>query len=85
MSALGYQVPPSSFFLSLCIRIFIFLLYLHIDYLSPTLGGLRLHSQDLSHPEHISKHLPCNLSCATTIYGHFLIKEARGMGVLHLI
>ena len=46
MSALGYQVPPSSFFLSLCIRIFIFLLSLHIDYFSPTLGGLRLHSQE---------------------------------------
>ena len=28
------------------IRIFILLLYLHIDYLSPTPGGLRLHSQD---------------------------------------
>ena len=46
MSAFGYQVPPSSFFLLLCIMIFIFLLSLHIDYLSPTLRGLRLHSQD---------------------------------------
>ena len=29
------------------IGIFIFLLYLHIDYLNPTFGGLRLHSQYL--------------------------------------
>ena len=28
------------------IRIFIILLYFHIDYLNPTFGGLRLHSQD---------------------------------------
>ena len=37
----------------------------------------------LSHPEHTSKFLPCNLSCATTVHGHFLINAARGVVVLH--
>ena len=39
----------------------------------------------LSHLEHIGKLLPYNLSCATTIHGHFLINAAREVVVLHLI
>ena len=39
----------------------------------------------LSHPEHTSKLLPCNLSCATTVHGNFLINVARGVVVLHLM
>ena len=39
----------------------------------------------LSHPEHTSKLLPCNLSCATTVYGHFLINATRGVVVLYLM
>ena len=44
-SWLQSSLPLFSFGIHL-IRIFIFLLYLHIDYLSPTLGQLRFHSQD---------------------------------------
>ena len=39
----------------------------------------------LSHPEHTSKLLPCNLGCATTVYGHFLINGTRGVVVLYLM
>ena len=39
----------------------------------------------LSHQEHTSKLLPCNLSCATTVHGHFLINAARGVVVLYLM
>ena len=38
-----------------------------------------------SHSEHTSKLLPCNLSCATTVHGNFLINVARGVVVLHLM
>ena len=37
------------FFLDPHIRIFIYLLNLHTKYLSPKLGGLRLHLQDFCH------------------------------------
>ena len=39
----------------------------------------------LSHPEHTGKLLPCNLSCATTIHGHFLINAAKEVVVLLLM
>ena len=39
----------------------------------------------LFHPEHTSKLLLYNLSCATTVHGHFLINVARGVVVLYLI
>ena len=39
----------------------------------------------LFHPEHTSKLLLYNLSCATTVHGHFLINVARGVVVLYLM
>ena len=39
----------------------------------------------LSHLEHTSKFLSCNLSCAITIHGHFLINAARGVVVSYLM
>ena len=39
----------------------------------------------LSHSEHTSKLLPCNLSCATTIHSHFLINVDKGVVVLYLM
>ena len=80
--ALSLSLPLS---LSL-IRISLFLLYLHIDYFDPTLGGLScIFLGLLSHPEHTSKLLPYNLSCATTIHDHFFINAAREVIVLHLM
>ena len=45
ISVLGYQAFLTTFSSIPYIRIFIFLLYLHIDYPSPTPGELRLYSQ----------------------------------------
>ena len=39
----------------------------------------------LSHPEHTSKLLSCNLSCATIIHSYFLINAARGVVVSYLM
>ena len=39
----------------------------------------------LSHPEQRGKLLPCNLSCATTVHGHFLINVTKEVVVLHLM
>ena len=66
----------SLFWGSPLIRIFIFLLYLHRDYLSPTPRRLRLHSQDFCLIRNI---------LATTVHGHFLINAAKGVIVLHLM
>ena len=69
LSLLSFSLPLT--------RIFIFLLYLPKDYLHPKPGGLRLHFLGLlSHPEHTSKFLPCNLSCATTVHGHFSLMRS---------
>ena len=39
----------------------------------------------LSHSEHTSKLLPCNLSYATNVHGHFFINVAKGVVILYLM
>ena len=79
------QSLSSFLFLDLHIWILMFLLYLNKSSLSYTWRAEIAFVGLLSHPEHTSKFLPCNLSCATTVHDHFLINAAREVVVLYLM
>ena len=85
VSVLGHKVL--SFFLFFFypiphIWILIFILYLNTNHLNLTLGGLRLHSQDIYLIRNI---LVSFYPAILAVHGHFVINATEGVVVLYLM